>query len=56
MDLHRSGGRWVNTYSAGAGSPASRYDAAAAMDTSGGALLFGGNDGTLALSDSWLLK
>jgi len=50
-------GRWVQIYGAGgANQPAGRYDAAAATDTSGGVVLFGGNNGTAVVGDTWLLK
>lgn len=51
-----SGGRWTQIYGAGAGSPSSRYDAAAATDTSNGVVMFGGNSGTGLDADTWLLK
>jgi PKD repeat protein len=51
-----SGGRWVQIYGAGPGSPASRYAAGAAQDTAGGVVIFGGNSGAGLLSDTWLLK
>jgi PKD repeat protein len=50
-------GRWVQIYgTGGSGQPPARYDAAAATDSSGAVVLFGGNSGSAVLSDTWLLK
>ncbi len=52
-----SGNRWQQLYAAGTGgSPPARYDAAAATDSSGGVVLFGGNSGSGQLGDTYLLK
>ncbi|HEY8643284.1 MAG TPA: PKD domain-containing protein, partial [Candidatus Dormibacteraeota bacterium] len=51
-----SGGRWLQIYGAGAGSPSARYDASAATDTSNGVVIFGGNSGSALDSDTWVIK
>lgn len=52
-----SGGRWEQLYAAGAtNEPSARYGAAAATDTGGGMLVFGGRSGLLSDSDTSILK
>ena len=52
-----TGGRWEQIYATGAaGEPSARYGAAAATDTSGGVVIFGGNSGSTLDSDTSLLK
>jgi hypothetical protein len=52
-----TGGRWTQTYAAGAaGEPSARYGAAMATDTSGGVVVFGGNSGSALYGDTSILK